>query len=304
MDTNYRVVIVDDEEASLLYLRSIIDQFCSGFQVIREANDGLEALQALAEKRPDVLITDVRMPGMDGVALAKEARRLYPEITILMISGYSDFEYARGAVSAGAEEYLLKPLNVMQIAGIMENIRARLDSKYNRLRVEALNAAVYEGKCDQRLFGQLFGLQRFHMAVIRRGNLRSKSRLPYIGESISPAVQTEERLWLLKGRDRREWICILPGDTDPEHMLKLQEDPEGFPVTIIYSKNVAADALQCTAAKLTEALENRLVMGMNQLIRLGGSSNDGKGATVDSVLQKIRHCISVSDYQRLKDLLV
>lgn len=78
MDVNYRVVIVDDEEASLMYLSSIIDQFCPGFRVVREANDGLEALQTLSEEKPDVLITDVRMPGMDGVALAKEARRLYP----------------------------------------------------------------------------------------------------------------------------------------------------------------------------------------------------------------------------------
>ena len=304
MDADYRVVIVDDEEASLLYLRSIIDQFCHGFRVVREANDGMEALQALAEEKPDVLITDVRMPGMDGVALAKEARRCYPEITILMISGYSDFEYARGAVSAGAEEYLLKPLNVMQIAGIMENIRGRLDDKYDRLRAETLNAAVYEGKYDPKLFGQLFGPKRFHMAVIRQGNLRSKSRLPYIGESVLPDVQGEERLWLFKGRDRREWICVMPGDAAPERVLKLQEDPEGLPVTIVYSKNVAADALQSTAAKLTEALENRLVMGMNQRIRLGGSGSDGKSAAVDSVLQKMRHCISVSDYQRLKDLLV
>lgn len=188
MDADYRVVIVDDEEASLLYLRSIIDQFCPGFRVVREANDGLGARQVLAKEKPDVLITDVRMPGMDGVALAKEARRFYPEITILMISGYSDFEYARGAVSVGAEEYLLKPLNVMQIAGIMENIRGRLDDKYERLRAEALNAAVYEGKYDLRLFRQLFGQPRFHMAAIRRGNLRVNrayltlvkvSRLPF-----------------------------------------------------------------------------------------------------------------------------
>lgn len=304
MDTDYRVVIVDDEEASLLYLRSIIDQFCPGFQVVREANDGLEALQALAEKKPDVLITDVRMPGMDGIALAKEARRLYPEITILMISGYSDFEYARGAVSAGAEEYLLKPLNVMQIAGIMENIRSRLDGKYDRLRADALNAAVYEGRVESQLFSQLFDLQRFHMAVIRRGNLRSKSRLPYIGESILPAVQSKEQLWLLKGRDRQEWICVLPGNTDPERVLNLQEDPEGLPVTIVYSKSVSPDALQFTAVKLTEVLEKRLVIGMNQLIRMSGSENDTGNTLTDSMLQKIRHCISVSDYQHLKDLLV
>lgn len=243
MEANYRVVIVDDEEASLLYLRSIIDQFCPGFRMVRETNDGLEALHALADERPDVLITDMRIPGMDGVALATEARRLYPEITILMISGYSDFEYARAAVSAGAEEYLLKPLNVMQIAGIMENIRSRLGGKYDRLREETLNAAIYEGSVESRFFSQLFGLQRFHIAVIRRGNLRSKSRLPYIGESVLPAVQSKEQLWLLKGRDRREWICVLPGDTDPERVFNLQEDPEGLPVTIVYSKNISAGAL-------------------------------------------------------------
>lgn len=111
-------------------------------------------------------------------------------------------------------------------------------------------------------------------------------------------------MWLLKGRDRREWICVLNGDADPERALEIQEDPEGLPVTVVYRKKVAADALQSTAAMLTEALENRLVMGVNQLIRMSGSGGDGKSAIPNSMLQKIRHCISVSDYQRLKELLV
>jgi len=308
MDTIYRVLIVDDEEASLIYLRSIIDNYCPGFCVLREAHDGADALMMLGEEEPDVLITDVRMPGMDGVALAKEARRMYPDITILMISGYSDFEYARGAVSAGAAEYLLKPLNVMQIARIMEDIRCRLDARYALLRTSFLRNAVFGGEIDRNEAVRLFSVKRFHAAVLRRGNLSSRLRLPDLGEADPLAKLCNRDMWLLRGRDLREYICIMPYDADLYKCLDMlaacsNGSGDKLCVTIVFGRNYTLSGLRNSVLELTSILDKNLVIGLKQAIDSEKNLTEKRVALSESSMQKIQHCLSVSDYAHLKEQL-
>ena len=94
----YSLLIVDDEYQTRSGLRDLIDWGALGIRVIGDAEDGEEALPMLEALAPDILLTDVRMNRMDGIALATEARRRFPEITIVFISGYSDSDYLRHAL--------------------------------------------------------------------------------------------------------------------------------------------------------------------------------------------------------------
>lgn len=92
----YRVLIADDEMPALRYLRSIIQQFSSQFEVVDAVISGEAALKHLQCETIDLLITDISMHGMSGIELAHIAKKLQPDIHIVIISGYGEFEYAQG----------------------------------------------------------------------------------------------------------------------------------------------------------------------------------------------------------------
>ena len=104
-----KVFLVEDEVLIREGLRDKIPWEQYGFRLVGEAADGEVALPLIRKARPDVLITDIKMPFMDGLALSRIVREEFPGIKIIIISGYDDFEYAREAISVGVDQYLLKP---------------------------------------------------------------------------------------------------------------------------------------------------------------------------------------------------
>ncbi|MBR6959215.1 MAG: response regulator, partial [Clostridiales bacterium] len=105
-----KVFICEDESIVREGLRDMIPWEKYGFEFVGDAPDGEMALPMIRELKPDVLITDITMPFMDGLALSKVVISELPDIKIVIISGYSDFEYARQAIELGVEQYLLKPV--------------------------------------------------------------------------------------------------------------------------------------------------------------------------------------------------
>ena len=91
-------------------MQKLIDWEALGYEIAGTANDGLRALELVREKQPHLLITDVRMPGCDGIELIQRAKALQPKLHFIVISGYRKFEYAQNALKYGVEDYLLKPL--------------------------------------------------------------------------------------------------------------------------------------------------------------------------------------------------
>ena len=110
-----RVFIADDEEIIRDGIRNCIEKEQERFLFAGEAPDGEMALPMLMEMKPDVLITDIRMPFMDGLELAKVVRRTMPWLRIVFLSGHDEFEYAQKAVSLHADAYLLKPVSSAQL---------------------------------------------------------------------------------------------------------------------------------------------------------------------------------------------
>ena len=101
-----KVFLVEDESIVREGLRDNIPWQQYGYEFVGEASDGEMALPLIQKTKPDVLLTDIKMPFMDGLSLSKLVHQEFPDMKIIIISGYDDFEYARGAILVGAEQYL------------------------------------------------------------------------------------------------------------------------------------------------------------------------------------------------------
>jgi len=123
----YNILIVDDEPIIRKGMKQFLDWDQYGFAIIGEAANGFEALRFAQNNQVDLLITDIKMPGMDGLELVEKLheQNLYPYVTVL--SGYGEFEYARRAINQGVQSYLLKPIQEEELIDMLQRIKRKLD---------------------------------------------------------------------------------------------------------------------------------------------------------------------------------
>lgn len=121
--------MVEDEIVVREGLRNTIDWEQYGFTYIGDAADGEMALPLIREIKPDILITDIRMPFMDGLALSSLVRKELPDTKIAIISGYDDFSYAQQAIRIGVEQYLLKPITKAKMIEVLTELKDKKDSE-------------------------------------------------------------------------------------------------------------------------------------------------------------------------------
>ena len=127
----YRLILVDDEDEVRGRISSKISEE-SGFQVVGTAGNGHDALELIEECSPHVIITDIRMPYIDGIELARIIRREYPTIRMAFITGYDEFDYAREAVDLGVRCYLTKPLTQKDISRFLDSLKKELDDEFRQ----------------------------------------------------------------------------------------------------------------------------------------------------------------------------
>lgn len=127
-----RVFLVEDESIIRETLRDTFPWIQAGYSFVGEAGDGEMALPMIREAKPDVLITDIRMPFMDGLALSKLVLQEFPQMRIIILSGYDDFEYARQAISIGVERYLLKPVTKNMLLSVLDEVKTKIEGERQR----------------------------------------------------------------------------------------------------------------------------------------------------------------------------
>ena len=124
-----KVFLVDDEIAIRENLRNSFPWEEKGFQLVGEAPDGEMALPMIRDLDVDILLTDIRMPFMDGMKLCEEVQRTMPWVERIILSGYDDFEYARKAITLGVREYLLKPVTAKELGDVLDRVRSQIEEK-------------------------------------------------------------------------------------------------------------------------------------------------------------------------------
>ena len=157
----YKVILVDDEEEVREAIRRRINWEEIGFTVAGTAENGEEALELAENCEPDVVMTDIQMPFMDGLTLLKKLKERFPDIRSVIFSGYDDFEYAKEAIKLESEEYILKPVDADELRKVFTRIKDRLDEQIRQRRNVEQLSMYYENSRpmmkEQLLIGLLEG---------------------------------------------------------------------------------------------------------------------------------------------------
>lgn len=133
----YTVVVADDEDELREAVCTMIPWRDYGFRLVGSASNGLDALQLVEQHEPDLLLTDIRMPFISGIELARQVREVRPATNIAFLSGYDDFEYAKQAIQYNIISYMLKPLTMEGLGAELRTIRQKIDAQFAMFRQAA-----------------------------------------------------------------------------------------------------------------------------------------------------------------------
>jgi len=201
----YKVFLVDDEIVVREGIRSNFPWEETDFVLAGEAPDGEIALSMLQDVKPDILITDIRMPFMDGLELCRQVSRTMPWVYIIILSGYDDFAYAREAISLNVSEYLLKPVSGQELRAVLEKITLRIQEDKRRQasllayrEQMASSSRFLKEKLLTELYGGANGDRILKNARSMQMNLLANHYLVML-LSPSPEPENEEDLFTVQG---------------------------------------------------------------------------------------------------------
>ncbi|MCR5217145.1 response regulator [Treponema sp.] len=302
----YSVFIVDDEPIVLDGIRSRIDWESNGFTFAGEAGDGEIALSMIHEIKPDILITDIKMPFMDGLQLAEEVKKSQPWIKIIILSGHDEFDYAKKAISIGIQDYVLKPFTPEEILNSLNKAASEIDrekkqysdisrmkeelkSKEKLIKKEFLNNLVHGSadlnnivqKCDDLKINLL---SRYYKVLISRidsltGNQQNQQETCSLINSYSSSWDQAECFF----HHTNLLVCIFKGSSQEEledNVFKAAES-----ISHITGKN--SDCVCLTAIGLT----------VEHLFDLKKSYEDAKQILSSENVQSKNRIISSDDLQ-------
>lgn len=219
-----KILFVDDEPLTRTYLRQIIDWEELGITVAGEAGNGKEALQLIAREPFDIMITDIRMPVIDGIELIQAIRETSQEMKIIVLSAYSDFEYARTVFSYGITGYLIKPINEEKLLSLVQKAQQELQcsieeaqkSRFTQtLAAETLLwEQITKPNTDEQFFRKFESLRskpdlsRYQLVSLTftRSDLTRKAVVAALHEA-SPLFENYGRFIIRAAR--RVWLMIL-----------------------------------------------------------------------------------------------
>lgn len=176
----YRVMLVDDEEDVIQAIINKLDWESLGFEVVGMAENGQEALEMSQRLHPDVIMSDIKMPFMDGLTLCRKVKELDRGIKFVIFSGFDEFEYAKESIKLEVEEYILKPIRAIELQGVFERIKKNLDEEIQEKRnVEKLSKYykdslpimgeqfllnLLEGRIEEEKISELMSFYKINLA--------------------------------------------------------------------------------------------------------------------------------------------
>ena len=307
-DRMYRVLIVDDELPALRYVQNIIEKFTPDYQAVSSCTSGEQALAYLQNHPVDLVITDISMHGMSGIELAQAARELLPDIHILIISGYGEFEYAQGAIQAGVDDYILKPVSISKMTAVLDAIRSKLDDERTDRASSLLPALACGQAYSHEEAVRLYGSKSYRFALVRWGNL--DMAMPKTLAATSMVLPPHERFLVLRGRDEEERILICPDDSPETFLTNLSvytTQPGKLPTwTAIYTNtSQSIERLQGFITASLDMLYRRVVVGRHQILQFaGGKVHDERLKIPPADLKQLEYFITSGKLRLIRDYFV
>jgi two-component system, response regulator YesN len=214
----YNLLIVDDEKNIRLGIEAMISREFSGEFAIETASDGMEALEKIKGKSFDLLITDIKMPRMDGIQLIQQIQQLgTKEPALIILSGYDDFEYTKAAIKSKVKDYLLKPVNRSElfqtVRNVLEEFKLKTDHDFQHLedyRISQLNYILLNPNINEQAVEKICeNIQLphypngFYLGVVdHRKKLDGEDLLLRISHYLEPEAGKEKAVLFLDKDDR------------------------------------------------------------------------------------------------------
>ncbi len=265
----YKILLAEDEPPARRYVKNIIETKCQEFIVIDEAEDGQEALEKAILLKPDVVITDIKMPIMDGIELIKQIRKQLPDILCIIISGYGDFEYAKSAIQSGVIDYLLKPVKPLQLQELLHIIKEKLDKQYYEKQVELFKSLIRGDKNKEEQLNLYLPFSTYNIALLRKNGPPSRYRTDTFDRSVVIEKPKKEAVWLLMGQDEREILCITSeAIEEPIREISASWRESGYYTIAIYIKRVKKTELYNIFKELIKDIQISTIIGENQILKV------------------------------------
>ena len=299
----YSVLLVDDEMPALRFMKAIIDKYLPEFAVVEKVTAGANALAYLRQHPVDLMITDISMPGMDGITLAKQARALLPNMHIVIVSGYAEFDYARGALNVAADDYLLKPLSVPNATRALKEVAVKLEAEYTTRR----NVIICDLASSKSPAAPDTLLHNPHcFALIRWGNLRSGQPFRLFTTSVIPSP--DYPFTVLQGVDEDERIVVSGQPFADFHtgFLAFAAHENSMSYTAVLNRvSMPLSSLRNFIEKATDCIDKCLIIGKRQLLYLeDGNPVPSPMNNPGLVLHKIEHFASIGNMKMVKETFV
>ena len=185
----YTIVVADDEDELREALCRMIPFEELGFRLVGSAGNGLDALELVETLEPDLLLTDIRMPFISGIELARQVREIRPSMHIAFLSGYDDFEYAKQAIQYNIISYMLKPISREGLVKELTVIREKMDAQFQAFREESQSLASRSGFLMTLLLDDypegVVSEEQLHRQAVENGLLEDAADRPlYVAASI------------------------------------------------------------------------------------------------------------------------
>lgn len=300
----YRVLLVDDEIPALRFISSVIEQYSNNFHVVGTVSSGELALDFLRKNTVDLLLTDINMHGMNGIELAQLARKMQPNIHIIIITGYGEFEYAQGAIQAGVDNYLLKPVSISKMSAILQSVQQKMEAEKAGLSSSILPALACGQPYDKEAAFQLFGKEPYRFAYIRWGNL--DVTLPKFLRATSLVLPADEHFQALRGRDDDERILIAQENSAEDFLSQLSvymTKPGNLSTwTAVYTPlSRPIETLPGFIELSINMIYQKAVIGKHQILQMSGGANQERIKLPTADLKQLSYFVTAGKSRMIKN---
>ncbi len=267
----YRLLIVDDEETIRNGIAKGNPWHEWGFEVVGSAADGLQALSCIEQTNPDVILSDIRMPDMDGIELMQYVNKNHPHIKMIILSGYSDFEYLNMAIKNNVAEYLLKPTDIDQFEELFRRMKDRLDEEVTeRKYIEKSRIAQIDSILNTMIKGYDDSILSSDINMLNSFSIYPSDCVAVIIDTVLPQNGYDSKVIYTIRRNVLEYANKFECDGIKAHFFFTPNDKIAGIMSGSYTDN--ADNIDRWFNTLSSQIENEY--GTEILVSISGKSTD------------------------------
>ena len=262
----YQIFVVEDELLIRQNIRRVIENMQGPYAFCGEASDGEIALSMMQDLMPDILLTDIRMPFLDGFGLIKHAKVMMPWLKIVIISGYGDFEFARKAISLGVDQYLLKPVRQADLVRVIEETAAKIEESRSArgflpdgINENEVQNALQQQFIRQLLYGEADTGELLEKARSLKLDIIRSCYLPAVFSFDSPCPDLQElNDRLRKTLSELEMTMYHLQSSSQMTLLTYDNDPEALNERMYRSINILRHELKDVCPVITTVIGNEV----------------------------------------------